>query len=108
GLVNGDTDAACGPDREVEQAPFVTRPGHEPDAVPRLQARRDQPFPDREYLVGELGCGDIEPGTTDLAAKTHRAPETFGVRPHHVGEVLVVGHARRGWGAELSHVENLR
>ena len=106
GLVDRQAGAARGPERVVEQRPLVAGPGDDPDAVTRLQARRDEPLGNGDDLVAELPEGDRRPLVADGAAVGDLVRVLVRVGPHRVGESVVVRHLRRRRHAVLLHPEH--
>src|SRR6185503_13911896 len=57
-LVDGDGDAAGGPDRVVDERPLVAGATHQADPVALLDALGDQSPSERLDVVAEGGAGD--------------------------------------------------
>ena len=53
-FVHRNGDSAGEPNSKINQRPFVTGPGHQPDAIPGLQTAGDEPLGDRRGIGREL------------------------------------------------------
>jgi hypothetical protein len=110
GLVDRDRDRAGGPDRVVDQGPFVPRARHQRDPVAGLDARGHEALGQGRHLVAELPGGDVVPAAVSAGrrlAHDHRARVLAGAREDHIGEASRGRDIHEGGNAVLAHDASL-
>jgi hypothetical protein len=90
------------PQREVEQRPLVTGPGHDGDPVAEPYAVRDQPLREREHLVPEPRGRHVPPLAGGvLAAERDPVRRLLGMVEHGVRQTADLRRRLDGRHGEL-------